>query len=92
MKKNNSDARPETQTLRHLATDLHEVYSQLNELRSQLEGGGIVQVRDVEPAVSRAVPKLRSAVATLYAATKHDENLGNGSDSASRPNQNPLLM
>lgn len=92
MKKNNPEAESGENTLRHLATDLHEVYSRLNELSANLEGGGIVQVRDIEPAVSMAVPRLRSAVATLYAAVKRNETLGNRRAGSGKPNQNPLLM
>jgi len=92
MKNNNPEAVPATQQLRYLATDLHEVYSLLNELSLQLEGGGIVQVRDVEPAVSMAVPKLRSAVAALYAASKHEDINGEQPAGTSLLSQNPLLM
>ena len=92
MNKNNSQAQDTHFTLRSLATDLHEVYSMLNELSSHLEGGGIVQARDVEPAVSKAVPRLRNAVAALYAATKHEENERDRMTGLRTPNQNPLLM
>lgn len=88
MNKNNSEAGYGDDTLRYLATDLHEVYSRLNELSENLEGGGIVQARDIAPAVSMAVPRLRNAVATLYAATKQDDQPSNGS----LLNQNPLLI
>ncbi len=89
MKNNISEAVSATHQLRYLATDLHEVYSLLNELSLQLEGGGIVQVRDVEPTVAMAVPKLRSAVEALYAASQHAEAVGN---QPGMPSQNPLLM
>ena len=89
MKNINPEAVSATHQLRYLATDLHEVYSLLNELSLQLEGGGIVQVRDVEPTVAMAIPKLRSAVAALYAASKHAEA---GGKQPGVPNQNPLLM
>jgi hypothetical protein len=92
MKNNNPETDSASHQLRFLATDLHEVYSLLSELSLQLEGGGIVQVRDVEPVVSKAVPRLRSAVAALYAASKHDEIHGERSTGTSLPNQNPLLM
>lgn len=92
MKNNNSEAISASHQLRYLATDLHEVYSLLNELSTQLEGGGIVQVRDVEPAVSMAVPRLRNAVATLYAASKIDEKQGGPLAGISSPSRNPLLM
>ena len=86
MNKNNNGAGDDT--LRYLATDLHEVYSRLNELSANLEGGGIVQARDIEPAVAMAVPRLRNAVATLYAATQRDDHSANGGLS----NKNPLLI
>jgi len=92
MKNNNPEAVSATHQLRYLATDLHEVYSLLNELSSQLEGGGIVQVRDVEPTVSMAVPKLRSAVAALYAASQNEEIHGEQPAGVNLPSQNPLLM
>ncbi len=92
MKKNNSEAISTTDHLHYLATDLHDVYCMLDELRLQLEGGGIVQVRDVEPAVSKAVPRLRSAVATLYAASKRAENHGDPLAETSSPSRNPLLI
>ncbi|MDH3739663.1 MAG: hypothetical protein OER92_10755 [Alphaproteobacteria bacterium] len=92
MKNDNSEAQNSYFTLRNLASDLHEVYSMLNELSAHLEGGGIVQVRDVEPAVSKAVPRLRNAVATLYAASKHDEQGDDRLPGDQEPNRNPLLM
>lgn len=92
MKKDNSTSQESAFTLRGLATDLHEVYSMLNELSSHLEGGGIVQARDVEPAVSKAVPRLRNAVAMLYAATKHEESRHDRMKGTGKSNQNPLLM
>jgi hypothetical protein len=92
MKKIDSEAISANRQLRYLATDLHEVYSLLSELSLQLEGGGIVQARDVEPAVSAAVPRLRSAVETLYAASKRGETYGDSPDAISSPGRNPLLM
>ncbi len=59
----------ESDQLRHLASDLREAYLVLDKLCSQLEGGGIVQARDVEPAVAQTVPKLRRAVAVLNSVT-----------------------
>jgi hypothetical protein len=59
----------ESDQLRHLASDLREAYMVLDKLCSQLEGGGIVQARDVEPAVAQTVPKLRRAVAVLNTVT-----------------------
>ena len=63
-KKNTATAGGSTNDqLQHLATDLGEVYNLLHGLCSKLAGGGIVQARDIEPSVARAVPKLRRAVA-----------------------------
>jgi hypothetical protein len=55
----------EIDELNYLAADLSEAYEMLDRLCSQLEGGGIVQARDVEPTIARTVPKLRRAVAIL---------------------------
>jgi len=75
--KNNDNAATRATTkndkLRDLALDLGEAYTLLNSLSSQLEGGGIVRARDVEPAVAKAVPKLRHAVAVLNAVTTADQ-------------------
>ena len=91
MKSHSSNGSGAKDTLRTLATDLHEVYSLLNELSSNLEGGGIVTARDIEPAVSRAVPRLRNAVAMLYAASQNDD-YGELAPGSERINQNPLLI
>jgi hypothetical protein len=92
MKNDNSEAISANHHLRYLATDLHEVYSLLNELSVQLEGGGIVQVRDVQPTVSMAVPRLRNAIATLYAASNRDANHDDRLAGISLPSRNPLLI
>jgi hypothetical protein len=97
MKNNNNPQAQVTsknESLRHLATDLREVYGVLNELCSQLEGGGIVQCKDVEPAVALAVPKLRRAVAALNAASMLTEGQAAPDPSAATisAGQNPLLM
>jgi len=68
-----TDATTKNDELRDLALDLGEAYTLLNSLSSQLEGGGIVRARDVEPAVAMAVPKLRHAVAVLNAVTTADQ-------------------
>ena len=74
--KNNENAATQSTAdndeLRNLAVDLGEAYTLLNSLSDQLEGGGIVRARDVEPAVAKAVPKLRHAVAVLNAVTAVD--------------------
>jgi len=76
--KNNENAATHSATekdeLRNLALDLREAYTLLNGLSIQLEGGGIVRARDVEPAVAKAVPKLRHAVAVLNAVTTVDQS------------------
>lgn len=77
MKKNNNngvvDLVSKDDQLRHLASDLREAYKVLDLLCTQLEGGGIVPARDVEPAVSEAVPKLRNAVNVLSKVTHINE-------------------
>ena len=80
--------------LQHLAGDLHEVYGLLINLRTQLEGGGIIQVREIEPSVSRAVPKLRRAVAALNAVallSERDQEYA-GLAEVTTPSQSPLLI
>ena len=73
--------------LHDLVGDLSDVYGLMSELSLQLQGGGIVQARDIEPSVAKAVPKLRRVVAALQAASTNSE-------SGEEPllNQNPLLM
>lgn len=63
----------EKDELSHLAAELREAYTVLDQLCSQLEGGGIIQVRAVEPAIARTVPKLRHAVAVLDAVALNDD-------------------
>jgi hypothetical protein len=97
MKNNNNPQAQVTsknESLRHLANDLREVYGVLNELCSQLEGGGIVKCKDVEPAVAQAIPKLRRAVAALNAASMLAEGQAAPDPSAATMSagQNPLLM
>jgi hypothetical protein len=74
-KKNNRvvDLVSKDDQLRHLASDLREAYKVLDLLCTQLEGGGIVPARDVRPAVSQAVPKLRNAVDVLSNVTRIDQ-------------------
>jgi hypothetical protein len=74
-KKNNGvvDLVSKDDQLRHLATDLQEAYRVLDILCTQLEGGGIVPARDVEPAVLETVPKLRNAVDVLSKVTQIDQ-------------------
>jgi hypothetical protein len=82
------------QTIRHLAFDLREVYELLDSLCSQLAGGGIVQARDIEPAVAKAMPKVKRAVNALNALNViTDDELGKNDDGdAGSPGQSPLLM
>ena len=74
-KKNNGvvDLVSKDDQLRHLASDLREAYKVLDMLCTQLEGGGIIPARDVRPAVSEAVPKLRNAVDVLSKVTPISE-------------------
>ena len=59
----------ESNQLRLLASELREAYTLLDHLCKQLEGGGIIQARDVEPTVAKAVPTLKHAVAVLNSVT-----------------------
>ena len=97
LKKNNNgvvDLVSKDDQLRHLASDLREAYKVLDMLCTQLEGGGVVPARDVRPAVSEAVPKLRNAVNVLNNVTRIDRARGpklraGGKTSISK---NPLLI
>ncbi len=80
-----------TNNLRELAVDLNEVYGLMNDLCATLQGGGIVQVRDIEPSVAKAVPKLRRAVDTLKAASAKRDARGRRKHAAD-PHRNPLLI
>jgi len=77
----------QSDSLHDLAVDLNEVYGLMSELCSQLQGGGIVQARDIEPSLARAVPKLRRAITTLAKATE-----SGASGELSGPAKSPLLM
>ena len=78
-------------TLTDIAAELNDVYVTLNELCDMLQGGGIVQVRDIEPTIASAVPKLQNAVETLNDASTADggsrKSQRRGGDS-----QSPLLI
>ncbi len=85
---NNKD---KAEVLHELASDLHGVYESLRELCEMLQGGGIVQARDVEPSLANAVPKLQHAVQTLNEAAAPAEDAGrNDRDGAA--SQSPPLM
>ena len=76
MKKNNNgvvDLVSKDDQLRHLASDLREAYKVLDMLCTQLEGGGVIPARDVKPAVSETVPKLRNAINVLNKVTHIDQ-------------------
>ncbi len=97
MKKNNNgvvDLVSKDDQLRHLASDLREAYKVLDRLCTQLEGGGIVPARDVRPAVSEAVPKLRNAVKVLNNVTRIDRARGPKlrADGERSISKNPLLI
>lgn len=87
---NNND---KTEILRGLAADLNEIHTSLNELCAILQGGGIIQARDVEPTLANATPKLRRAINTLNEASlseqDDDADLRDGDSDASH---GPLLM
>jgi len=87
--KENTDAG--MNNLHELAADLNEVYGLMNELCTTLQGGGIVQARDIEPSVAKAVPKLRHAVDTLKAAAAK-RDAGGRREHAADPHRSPLLM
>ena len=93
-KKHSASLSSANQTIRHLAFDLREVYELLDNLCSHLAGGGIVQARDIEPSISRAMPKVRRAVNALNALNViTDDEIGNKEDGdAGSPGQSPLLM
>ena len=80
--------------LHDLTNDLREVYGLLDDLCSQLKGGGIVQARDVEPAISQAMPRLRRAVIALNAETMiaNDRERRKRQRRFTSPGQNPLLI
>ena len=87
--KENTDAG--TSNLRELAVDLNVVYGLMNELCATLQGGGIVQARDIEPSVAKVVPKLRRAVDTLNAAAAK-RDAGGRREHAADPHRSPLLI
>ena len=87
--KENTDAG--TSNLRELAVDLNVVYGLMNELCATLQGGGIVQARDIEPSVAKVVPKLRRAVDTLNAASAK-RDAGGRREHAADPHRSPLLI
>jgi len=80
-----------TSNLREIAVDLNEVYGLMNELCATLQGGGIVQARDIEPSVAKAIPKLRRAVDTLKAASAK-RDAGGRREHAADPHRSPLLI
>ena len=97
MKKNNNgvvDLVSKDDQLRHLASDLREAYKVLDMLCTQLEGGGVVPARDVRPAVSEAVPKLRNAVKVLNNVTRIDRARGLKRRAGDKRSisKNPLLI
>lgn len=85
---NNKD---KVEILHELAIDLHDVYESLSELCAMLQGGGIVQARDVEPSLASAVPKLQRAVKTLNDAAAPAEDAGR-KDGNGDASQSPTLM
>ena len=86
MHNNNDNA----DNLYELADDLNEICASLDELCVALQGGGIVQARDIEPSLASAVPKLRRAVATLNDASAREDR--NGRDDGDSATGSPRLM
>lgn len=85
---NNND---KAEILHELAIDLRDVYKSLSELCEMLQGGGIVQARDVEPSLAIAVPKLQRAVQTLNEAAAPADDPGSN-DREGAASQSRLLM
>ena len=75
--------------LRSIAGDLTEVHSLLSVLCTELEGGGIVKARHLEPVIAEAVPKLRDAVQAVNSLTIERRARPRR---RTGPDQNPLLM
>ena len=83
----NNNNNKQSDSLHDLAVDLNEVYGLMSELCAQLQGGGIIQARDIEPSVARAIPKLQHAITTLAKATE-----SGSSGEITGPAKSPLLM
>ena len=75
--------------LRSIAGELTEVHSLLSVLYNELEGGGIIKARHLEPVIAEAVPKLRDAVHAMNSLTMERRARPRHPTS---PDQNPLLM
>ena len=75
--------------LRSIAGELTEVHSLLSVLCNELEGGGIIKARHLEPVIAEAVPKLRDAVQAMNSLTMERRTRPRY---WTRPDQNPLLM
>ncbi len=78
-------------TVNELAVDLNEIYASLNELCTALQGGGIVQARDIEPSLAKAMPVLRHAVTTLNEASDRGDDTGSQAD-ITASGRSPRLM
>jgi len=88
MQNNKND---KTNSLAELASHLNDVYVSLHELCAALQGGGIMQARDIEPALASAIPVLRDAVTTLNdVSVQDDDTRRRGAITAA--SQSPLLM
>jgi hypothetical protein len=86
--------------LTQLASELRDAYEHLDGLCSELSNGGIVQARDIEPAIAQAVPMLRLAASMLETfnligdgpqVTSPRAGAGGGAGSKT-VSQNPLLI
>ena len=91
---NNMNDNKKAQSLRELAADLGEIHDTLSHLCEALQGGGIVQARDIEAPIADAVPRLGRAISALNSVSS---NGGQGTDKRDpgepdSPSRSPLLI
>ena len=83
----NNNNNKQSGSLHDIAVDLNEIYGMMSELCATLQGGGIIQARDIEPSVARVMPKLQRAVTTLAKVDEAGRDRG-----PMGPSTSPLLM
>ncbi len=76
----------DAEILRSIASDLTEVHALMATLCKELNGGGLVHARDLEPVLAGTVPKLRAACDAV------DELADLGWTPPTMTSTNPLLM
>ena len=91
-KKNSDPLVTRTEKLRDIVGELTEVHGLLDLLCTQLEGGGIVQAKELEPVVAEAAPKLRKALNEMNTLTHQGGARVEGRRNQSPRSKNPLLM